>query len=300
MVKAVDGLINLLKPPGMTSHDAVKYLRKLLGIQRVGHAGTLDPGAAGILVIGLGAGTRLLEFITDTVKEYRAEVVLGASTDTGDAFGEVVSRADKVVVSEEVVRKVLGQFRGVIWQIPPAGSAVKIHGEPLYRLERRGAIVNRKPRQVAIHGLELVWSDLCSPPYRLLLHITCSKGTYVRALVRDIGHALGCGAYVSFLVRTRVGPFGLEEAVLLEDVKRYVEQGDYRFVLPLSAAVHHLPAVTVDPVQARGVMKGQPVRVPFACAGDQVAIYDESRRLLAIGKIKPGSSTLKPKKVFSS
>jgi tRNA pseudouridine55 synthase len=221
------GVINFLKPPGMTSHDAVAFMRRVAGTKRVGHTGTLDPAAAGVLPICIGQATRLVEYLQEGTKEYIAEVTFGYETDTLDAMGEVVSEGDASAVNLETLRAALDPFRGTIMQTPPLYSAIKQGGKKLYELARAGvdeAEVQIASREVTIGKLHLtrfVAGDAStrSAP-RAMIHIECSGGTYIRSLVRDLGRSLGCGATMTFLVRTRNGSFAIDEASTAEQIQR--------------------------------------------------------------------------------
>ncbi len=217
------GVINLLKPPGMTSHDAVAFVRRATGIKRVGHTGTLDPAAAGVLPICVGQATRLVEYLQAGSKEYIAEITFGHETDTLDAVGKTIAQADASHVTLETLRAALDPFRGTIQQTPPLYSAIKQGGKKLYELARGGADeteVKIPSREVVIYRLlvtRFMQGTATSPP-RAMLHIECGGGTYIRSLVRDIGRALGCFATMTFLVRTRNGSFDLDEARTTEEI----------------------------------------------------------------------------------
>jgi tRNA pseudouridine55 synthase len=211
-VNVMDGVLNLHKPPGMTSHDVVDVVRRLLETKRVGHAGTLDPAATGVLVVCVGEATRIVEYLMEGTKSYRAEITFGVTTTTEDAEGEIVSEQSAADVTEERLREVLRQFIGDIEQIPPMFSAVQVGGKRLHELARRGETVERPKRQVHIEGINLIKFTSAERAIAVL-DVTCSKGTYIRTLAADIGAALGCGAHLSSLVRTRVGRFRLEESL---------------------------------------------------------------------------------------
>ena len=221
----MDGLINILKPPGLTSHDVVAYLRKLFKIQKIGHTGTLDPGAAGVLPVCVGQGTRVVEYLIDKKKTYRTEITFGIETDTYDAGGKVVNRQEPVSLSYDRMIDVLNGFVGEIKQIPPMVSALHVEGKRLYQLARQGRTVERKPRRVTIYELKPVRFCDTGPYPRLLLDVTCSKGTYIRSLCADIGRMLGCGAYLSFLIRTASGPFAIKDAYTLEQIRELCGYG---------------------------------------------------------------------------
>lgn len=298
----MDGVLNVLKPAGMTSHDVVDVLRRLAGQRRVGHTGTLDPGAAGVLVLVLGRATKIAEFLTASDKAYRVEVLFGVSTDSGDAFGTVVRTADAAAVTEGRLRDLLPQFAGTLQQTPPMTSAVKVGGVRLYRRARRGETVEVTAREVTIHSLTLLrfWDG---PPPRALLDMECSKGTYVRALARDLGEALGAGAHASFMLRRRVGRFELWESRTLEDLTRLAGEGKLPgALLEMDGALADLPVVDLAPGQRRSVLEGIPLplfRVPDWQAlppGAPIRLRDRGA-LIALGRVEAG--VLRPFKVLS-
>ena len=213
----MDGFINVLKPTGLSSHDVIDIVRRIFKQKRVGHAGTLDPAAAGILPVALGRAARLVEYMEGADKSYRAEIAFGYATDTGDVYGEVVERVENPVLpSEEELRSVLGRFVGVITQTPPAYSAIKVGGQRAYDLARQGAAVEIPTRTVRIDQLELVHADAAHA--RILVDVDCAKGTYIRSICTDIGAALGLPATMRFLLRTRVGGFMLADSYTLEEL----------------------------------------------------------------------------------
>jgi len=302
----VNGLLNLLKPTGMTSHDAVNAVRRLIGQKRVGHTGTLDPGAAGVLPICMGLATRIAEYLGDVDKEYRAEMVLGLETDTLDSFGHILRSAAAGHIEEHRVRLAMDDFTGAIRQVPPMVSAVKIGGKRLYELARSGQEVNRPAREVTIHQLRLLkyYPDAEHP--RVLFHVRCSKGTYVRSLCADIGQTLGCGASLYFLTRTRSGPFTIGQAYTFEELADLMAAGDFSFVLPMDFGIGHLPRVVLNrdavllaingrPVPARGAVDADP-----AGHGSAVRVYAPSEELLGIGEtvLEDGILSWRMKKVF--
>ena len=245
----VDGILVVDKPAGMTSHDVVAIVRRSLGERRVGHAGTLDPDATGVLVLGVGRATRLLRFIESAEKEYEADVVLGVETSSQDASGDVLSESDASAVSNEDLKRAAAALTGEIEQIPPMVSAVKVGGERLYRKARRGEEVDRPARRVTVHELSFRSFE---PGPRPTAHfrIRCSPGTYVRTLAHDLGRALGVGAHVQTLRRTRVGSFGADGAIALDAV----EAGTVR---PMLDAVSAHPRRDVDAEQARAFAQGK-------------------------------------------
>lgn len=212
----MDRIINILKPPNMTSHDVVGRLRRLTKIKRIGHTGTLDPMAAGVLPVCIGKSTKIIEYFEGDSKTYRCEMTLGASTDTEDAWGKVLEESD-FLPSEDAIRQALMSFIGEIDQVPPMYSALKINGQKLYDLARQGKVVERKPRRRTIHNIDII--DINLDKKTVLYDVTCSKGTYVRTICHDVGVRLGCFAHMSFLMRTTSGQFHIKEAVTLEDLQ---------------------------------------------------------------------------------
>lgn len=217
----IHGIINIYKEKGFTSHDVVAKLRGILKQKKIGHTGTLDPEAEGVLPVCLGAGTKLCDMLTDKDKTYRAVLLLGQTTDTQDTTGEVLTTAD-VTVSEEEVRQAVSGFIGDYDQIPPMYSALKVNGKKLYELAREGKTVERKARRVQI--LNIVIEKIELP--RVIMEVSCSKGTYIRTLCHDIGEKLGCGGCMEQLTRTKVGIFHIEDSLKLADVQRLQNQGN--------------------------------------------------------------------------
>ncbi|OPX85380.1 MAG: tRNA pseudouridine synthase B [Pelotomaculum sp. PtaB.Bin117] len=264
----MNGIINVLKPPGMTSHDVVDFIRRTFKINKVGHTGTLDPGAAGVLVVCLGRATRAARFIAGDDKEYRAEITFGTVTSTGDSFGEVIGECDASYLTAESVKASLPVFTGEISQVPPMVSALKWHGKKLYELARAGLTVERRARAVTINKLDYIdgagWGG---PKPVALVHLTCSKGTYVRTLCEDIGDHLGCGAHMSFLVRTRAGVFEIADSCTLEDIKSFAAVGKAgnnasNIIIPVEEALLGLPPVRVKSAAVAAVSSGSKLFLP--------------------------------------
>jgi tRNA pseudouridine55 synthase len=264
-------LVVVDKPGGMTSHDVVARLRRLAGTRKVGHAGTLDPMATGVLVVGLGRATRLLGHLTLTDKAYDATVRLGVSTTTDDAEGEVVAEHDAGTVTEDDVRAVLARMVGEIEQVPSAVSAVKVDGRRAYQRVRAGEDVDLPARRVRIDALEV--TRVASP--ELDLHVRCSSGTYVRAIARDLGVVLGVGGHLTRLRRTAVGPFTLDEAQALEALT------EVPLVSLEEAAERCFPTLSVDEAAARAVGFGQKLAVSLGAAGP-VAVLGPDGSFLAL------------------
>lgn len=244
-----DGVLVIDKPSGMTSHDVVDAVRRQLGTTKVGHAGTLDPDATGVLVIGVGRATRLLTYAQRGPKRYTAVARLGITTDTQDASGEVVAERP-VGVTREQLEQALESFRGTLMQTPPMVSAVKVGGERLYKKARRGEVIERAERPITIHSL--VMDSLDWKTNEVTLDITCSAGTYVRTLVHDLGQRLSCGAHLASLGRTEASGFTERDALPLDAVKR-------DNLLPVAAAVKQLPRLDVDEEVASHVFHGRPL-----------------------------------------
>lgn len=304
------GVLPVLKPPGMTSHDVVDFVRRLTGERRVGHAGTLDPGAAGVLVVCLGRATRLVQFFKDD-KEYRAEVTFGCSTTTGDAFGEVVFEGWAADLTAARIEEALEAFRGEVWQVPPMTSALRHRGQRLYELARQGTEVERAPRRVHIYALRLVRTEgLGTSRPRALLDVACSGGTYVRSLCADLGKSLGCGAYMSFLLRTRAGIFTLHQCLTLEELRKRACEGRLEEALmPAGEALAHLPRVVVHPAAGKRVLDGGALfwpgvkeAPPALQEGELVRLYD-GERFLAVARAagdpqRPGRYYFQPVRVM--
>lgn len=296
-MREASGFLNVHKPEGPTSHDVVDRIRRHTGVRRVGHGGTLDPLATGVLVICLGKATRLAEFVMGSPKEYRAVVELGRSTDTYDRTGQATEEHDPSSVTREQVEAALARFRGKVLQAPPPFSALKKGGVPLYRLARAGKPLQPEPREVEIARLDLVAWD----PPRLMLEVTCSAGTYVRSLAHDLGQALGCGAHLVDLVRLRSGRFRLEEAVPLEALLAAGPQAWRQWLLPLETAVEHLPQVDLDAEEVRRLAQGQPVLARGSLPtqpGDLARGHGPEGRLVALLRLSPAGPSWLPYKVL--
>ena len=240
----VHGIMAILKPPGMTSHDVVAKVRRWVGQKRVGHTGTLDPGAAGVLVLCLGHATRLIPFMENYVKAYRAELCFGWSTDTQDAGGRVLEEKRDFLLPLGALHDILYSLKGDNQQVPPMVSALKYKGKRLYELARKGKVVKREPRHIRIYDIKPVKqsnTNTLKHGERLLFDITCSKGTYVRTLCHDIGTLIEIPSHMSFLLRTRVGPWGLEHVSTLEAL----EDNPTHQVFAMEQGIAHLPGVSV-------------------------------------------------------
>ena len=288
----MDGFINVLKPTGLSSHDVIDIVRRIFKQKRVGHAGTLDPAAAGILPVALGRAARLVEYMEGADKSYRAEIAFGYATDTGDVYGEVVeSVSHPVLPSEEELRRVLGQFVGEIEQLPPVYSAIKVGGQRAYDLARQGAAVEIKARTVCIDRLELLRMDAARA--RILLDVDCAKGTYIRSLCADIGAAMGLPATMRFLLRTRVGGFTLDDSYTLEEL---AEAGADALRAPDTAL--DLPVYELDPQRVRAFYSGLSTSERRVELAEGVyRVYAEGV-FLGIGRYDAAAHEMYPAKAF--
>ena len=287
------GVLNVDKPAGCTSHDVVGRVRRLAGLRQVGHAGTLDPMATGVLVLCLGRATRLLEYLTGQPKSYLAEVTLGATTDTYDAEGETVDRRPVTAVTHEQLDGALDAFRGEIMQRPPAYSALKRDGVPLYQRARAGEQVEVEARPVTVYSLELLAFD----GQTVQLRIRCGAGTYIRSIAHDLGQALGCGGHLSALRRTAVGPFTVHDAVTLA---RLAEAGALPdALLPADAAVAHLPQVEMDAADAARLLHGQVIASAVPQPSGLARAYGPDERFLGIVAFDPRRQVWRPQKMLA-
>ncbi|GHO83045.1 tRNA pseudouridine(55) synthase TruB [Dictyobacter formicarum] len=294
----MDGILNINKALHMTSHDVVAKIRKLLKQKRVGHTGTLDPEASGVLPICIGQGTRVAEYLSESGKAYQATVTFGMVTDTYDAEGVVVRTADTTRLTREQIETALPHFLGVQQQLPPRYSAIKIQGQPAYKLARAGAEITLEPRTIEIQSLDiLAWDN----PH-LTLAVACSKGTYIRSLAYDLGEYLGCGACLTGLIRTRSGPFVLAESVTLEQLAAAQEQGTLQqYIFPADFALQNYPALHLDEALTQRVMHGNAFAYPTASGTRQAAlgrVYGHNGQFLAIATWDAEHHQWKPKKVL--
>ena len=292
----MNGIINLKKEAGMTSHDAVFKLRKILGTKKIGHGGTLDPDVVGVLPIAVGKATRMVEFMQDEGKVYDGEITLGYSTTTEDASGEVVSETPVLSpLDEKLVDEAIASLTGPITQIPPMYSAVKVNGRKLYDYARAGQEVERPERQVIIYSFERT-SPICYEDKlaRFTFRVKCSKGTYIRTLSVDLGDKIGYAAHMSHLTRTSAAGLQLEDSLTLEEIAHKVEAGELDFLHPLEIGTGDLVKVNLTPEQADEVRYGR--FIELECSEKEVAAF-EGENLLAI--MEKRDHLYKPRKVFS-
>jgi len=282
----VEGVLIVKKGAGWTSHDVVAKVRRILGGVKVGHAGTLDPTATGVLPVLVGRATRVAEYLVDWDKEYRAVLRLGETTDTQDATGTALAQIDSSKVNEEALRDVVARFRGLQQQLPPMYSAVKVGGRPLYIAARAGKNVEREVRAIVIHKLEILAID----GRDVTLSVVCSKGTYIRTLCADIGQALGVGGHLFALERRRVGPLWIDHALTVDQIAAQAAIGTlWQHLITLDQVLYQLPALVVTDEQAQRVLHGGAVspvgvgQLPSSPELVSVRLKDEGGRLLAIG-----------------
>jgi tRNA pseudouridine55 synthase len=297
----MNGLVNVIKPPEMTSFDMVAYLRGIFKTRKVGHAGTLDPGAAGVLPICIGSATKAVQYMSEWNKFYRAEALLGIKTDTGDSEGTVIS-TQEVNVSDEQIKTAVSSFKGEYMQLPPMYSAVKTGGKKLYEYARKGIEVERKRRRVEIYGINTVTINR-SDGIRVLFDVECSKGTYIRVLCEDIGDKLGCGAHMSFLLRKRTGPFDISTALTLEEIGFLAENEKLDEAITDTGFVFkNLKRISLDESRCRRIRNGTAVKVDISCSptGSLISMYNENNCFFGLGTLVKNDSVcyLKPKKLF--
>ena len=289
------GVLNILKPAGPTSHDVVAKVRRVFHQRRVGHAGTLDPSARGVLLVGLGRATRILEYLGELPKTYRARIALGISTDTHDADGAITRRAPWGHINWKTVREAVETFQGDILQMPPMYAALKHDGQPLYALARQGISVPRKARPVRIHRIVVLsWQ----PPH-IDLEITCSRGTYVRSLARDLGDMLGTGAYLESLVRTAIGAHDLRRSISLGALTALGQASAKEHVIGMRTALAHLPAIQARCSEAQKLRHGQALELDITPSRDLALAIDERGDVLAV-LVRQEGNTWHPTKVLAA
>ncbi|WP_026760774.1 tRNA pseudouridine(55) synthase TruB [Selenomonas ruminantium] len=290
-VKPVSGFLNILKPPGMSSHDVVGYVRRVLHTKKVGHAGTLDPAAAGVLPVAVGTATRLIEYLEITDKTYRAEIKLGIATDSGDDTGKILTcQSDWSDFDMSTLEKVLQKFTGKIRQTPPAHSAIKINGQKACDLLRAGKDVEVPSREVTIYRLEL----LAHSHDMLLIDCDCSKGTYIRSLCQDIGEALGVSATMAFLLRRRVGDFTAEAALTLEELAEAGEQA----LLPADKYLSSMQRFDLNPKREKAFCNGLSSTVKnFTAQTESLLVYADGH-FIGVGRYDKEREELLPVKVL--
>lgn len=297
----INGIVNIYKEKGYTSHDVVAVLRKVVGQKKIGHTGTLDPDATGVLPVCLGRATKVCELLTDHDKTYETLLLLGKTTDTQDISGEVLEERDPGNLTEEEVRSCIESFIGEYDQIPPMYSALKVNGKKLYELAREGKTVERKSRKVQIHGIRILEMNL--PHVRM--EVDCSKGTYIRTLCHDIGEKLQVGGCMEELERTKVGRFLKEDAVTLDEVRQKMEQGEgAELFTPLDQIFAELPAVTVTDAKAWMSYNGNDLPERFLLEkeawtdGQEVRVYDSRKNFIGLYQYRAPKNLFHIKKMF--
>ncbi len=283
----LNGVLILDKPADITSNQALQKIKHLFRVKKAGHTGSLDPKATGMLAICLGEATKFSQFLLEADKRYRVVGQLGEITPSGDAETPVVERHPIDQITTRQIAAALEQFRGTIWQLPPMHSAIKMQGRPLYKLAHQGVEVERTPRQITIYALELLTYDPTSGQVTLDLH--CSKGTYVRTIITDLGAALGCGAHTAQLRRLAVGPYSAEQMVGLEQLAALAAQQRWeelrQLILPIDSMLTVLPAVTVTPATQYYLRQGNSVLVPQAPAQGLVKLVNRREELFGVGQV---------------
>ena len=297
----IHGVINVYKEQGFTSHDVVAKLRGIVGQKKIGHTGTLDPDAVGVLPVCLGRATKLCDMLTDKDKVYEAVMLLGVETDTQDTTGQILKSSETDEITEEQVRAAVLDFVGDYNQVPPMYSALKINGKKLYELAREGKTVERKSRKVQIHGIRILEMNL--PHVRM--EVDCSKGTYIRTLCHDIGEKLQVGGCMEELERTKVGRFLKEDAVTLDEVRQKMEQGEgAELFTPLDQIFAELPAVTVTDAKAWMSYNGNDLPERFLLEkeawtdGQEVRVYDSRKNFIGLYQYRAPKKLFHIKKMF--
>ena len=291
---AISGILVVDKPTGMTSHDVVAVIRKGTGFRRIGHTGTLDPRASGVLVILIGPAVRLSEYLVCDKKGYEATIRFGAVSDTYDGDGNVIQTGNKIPDDEEIM-EAMQAFTGDIVQVPPAFSAIKVNGRKAYDMARKGEKVELQPRNVTIHSFDFIEYN----PPELIADIICSSGTYIRSIAHDLGQNLGCGAYLSGLKRTMSGRFTLRDAVPLSELQKAFEEGTwYQYLIPAADALGEYEEVNLDMEAEKYILNGR--KIP-AKPGNHETLgkaVSEQGELIALLEFIPETYEWKPKKVF--
>ena len=294
----MDGILIIYKEKGYTSHDVVARLRGILHQRKIGHTGTLDPQAEGVLPVCLGTATKLCDMLADRNKEYRAGVRLGMETDTQDIFGQVL-REEAVFVTEQQIREAVNSFVGTYDQIPPMYSAKKVNGKKLYELARQGKEIKREPCRVQIHSVHIEKIEI--PDF--ILSVECSKGTYIRTLCHDIGQKLGCGACMTSLLRTKVGMFSLEQAFTLSQIEEKQADGTLKsYIIPVENVFKQQPAIVVKPEADHLLMNGNRLEIRDLQDGaeqsEMVRVLDSNGQFQALYGLDKEKNDFKPIKMF--
>ncbi len=299
--RPTSGILNIDKPYGITSMEVVRRVKRALGVRKgVGHGGTLDPIATGVIPVCIGQSTRVMEYLLDSSKEYTCRIHMGVSTDTYDAMGEITAERDASEVTRERIESALLEFRGQIEQVPPAYSALKRQGRRLYDLAREGVKVELEPRVVLVHETRLLeWE-----PPSATVNIVCGKGFYVRSLAHDLGNELGCGGHMTSLVRRRTGPFGLDDAISLDDAVQIVESGRMAdLLIGPDSALESMPAMVLGQRHLDPTLHGRPLPAGVGPVTDsdeeRIRAYSTDGTFVAIMRFDAALQQWRPDKVFS-
>lgn len=293
----MNGIINVLKPAGMTSFDVVGYLRKILKIKKIGHTGTLDPAAVGVLPVCIGKATKSIEFLIDKDKTYRAELTLGISTDTQDNTGKIIKKSP-VNISEDEIREVIDFFVGRYSQIPPMYSALKINGKKLCDIAREGKVIDRKPRNVEIYSIDIlqIKKDI------VVFDVECSKGTYIRTLCDDIGNKLGCGGHMSFLLRKQAGIFGLSTTLTLEEIEEFAVNGTLvQNMIVVDEIFKDYNKIMLNSKETKRFLNGVKIKINDIFKNEKnLRVYGYNDKFLALGEVIKinNNIVLKVRKMF--
>lgn len=300
----IHGVLNIYKEKGYTSHDVVARLRRIVGQKKIGHTGTLDPEAEGVLPVCLGKATKLCDLLTNKDKTYEAVLLLGISTDTQDTTGKILEEKNTADLREEAVREVVLSFEGEYDQIPPMFSALKVGGKKLYELARDGKEVERKPRHVQIYRIRILQIDLP----RVRMEVTCSKGTYIRTLCHDIGEKLGCGGCMESLLRTRVERFGVAESLRISEVEQLMDEGTLQeHMIKVDEMFPDYQKVYLTPEASAAVRNGNSFRLGDVIwiselsgfqNAERVRVYDEERNFIAVYEFEKENQLFKIVKMF--
>ena len=297
----ITGLLNINKPIGITSMDVVREIKKSTGIKKVGHGGTLDPMASGVIPIAIGTSTRLLEYILNSDKSYIATIELGRRTDTYDSEGKTLEKSDPQGISIDEIINVLSKFNGEMTQIPPMHSALKVQGKRLYELARSGTVIERPPRNVTIYEVSL--EEFNSP--NIVVGIRCSKGFYVRTFADDIGHLLGCGAFLSSLKRVSSGPFNIEDSMTLDQTISMISDGNLqKLIMDPGSCINGAQRIQLNEETETMVKHGRAIGYinessPITDSSLAVA-YDNQSRFVAVLRFNEKLQEWHPEKVFNT
>jgi tRNA pseudouridine55 synthase len=305
----LEGILPVWKPEKFTSHDVVAKARRILGIKRIGHTGTLDPAVTGVLPLCIGRATRMVEYIQDLPKEYEAVMLIGMATDTEDATGIVTEHVDKVILEADQIERILHSFLGEIEQTPPMYSAVKVDGKRLYELAREGKEIERKSRKVMIHSIEILEMELKQKHPEVRFRVKCSKGTYIRTLCVDLGKALGYPSVMKHLIRTSTGNIQAEQCFTFEQIEQMKADGTLEnHLIPMDVAVSHLPYVELNPLQALHAVQGKTIAFqhPPHVLAEQVGslaqclcrTYGPDQKFIGLFEWQEGVQRFVPIKVF--